>query len=1721
MATFTYLKTVSLTGCITTQGSANLTVAASATGSWGIVIGTVLSHPNLPVGTTIIGFNSSTEVVMSENALVTGASLVITATNPNTINMSDISTVLKTGNDVYNISGPTLFVDSHSRYGLNQNTSTVIRTMTLSATYGGNVEYNSTKVRLIAYDSGSSNVPVLDTEITQGSASGKLLGVYSALNVSPTASGSPMPASGYILIRQWNSVSYSAGALSGISASATQADRAGWLEIVGVDNAYAITVNRLNQFKALGSYWDFLGVTTDGSRTTGYQIPTNGGSMWVPGVEVSTTSPQSATYTWINNVVTVTLADHGLEVDDRVEINFTSGDGTPNGEYSVIAVPTSGTFTFTLTGSGTAGNCTVTEYEFYPNAGSQTATIAKIATDALRGRWCWIVPTTGLVYFGYDGTNSTGGYCPPAGRKIRTPNLFFQNCLSTDLTVNTIPHATIATRMEFATTGGGDIVMHTVNMNWYMNFSQAFSVSLNNTFTFDALILSENASEIDWYNVGVGQSAAISLMSLTMTYNFSGGSLNKCVFTRSIMSSSGNYTISLTDIIDFTFQNIRLHQMYGVRGHVSTGSATLTRITDCTWENTVIGGGQFLLTTCADVTITDSIYYDLPTGTTVATIPHYTYSITTNCLRIKMDGLTFGGLTMCQPYSGILTIAAASSYITLRNIGTYDNPLDLGDTRQDDVSWSRSGTVATVTKASHGLKTGDRVYVVISSSTGAITVALKTLTGTPTEDTFTFTCANAGDTSGTLSYFPTMSAYLFIVATGCTNILIQRCFVPHTATNLFTADNTVKNLRIDNVISDYLNPFLTAANNLTIRSVSGSPTLVAQTAVYGTHRLDAFNADVTTNLTNLSWSRTTTVCTVTCANHNLRTGLFINVNVSSDKTAVPLGIKSVTVINSSTFTFTCVNTGDASGTLNMRTVVDRVCLLMNEANEDTADQIIDKTGTANFTSAGGLVLPTLGDSVTFDSPTYRYGHTGFPIQEVVMNNVITTATIIPNFNIWYSIDKNDGNGYSDFKNLYYTRYVVPLTINAAATTYTNIVKLTSSKFLVVYGRATFLSACIVNIIDGNLEPGIEYIFNAIATTYISVTRMSETQAIAAFVTGTYLQVCTLNIVGDVVTLGPNLTVNSAATTYVAVCRLTDTQAIVVYSEATLGKACTLNISGTTITNGTPLALESVAATTYNSITRMTDTQAIVVQESTLNDANCFTLNVSGTDLSYGATIIPVAGTVTYCAVTAVSSTMAVMCCVNATYIWACTLSVSGTDLTAGTVIQVTSATSSYTALEMISSTQVLLSYTASTTFLCACTLNISGTDLTAGAEKAVNSSVATYSSMSLVSSSQAIIAYAGIGTYLQVRRLDIDGTDVDCKSDGVPGGYTFSIANDSSGVAVGDYVWTGTNAVPPTSTTTGGNAKITDITNGVITVDEPHTGVLSGILRFNHIRNESVTALGFKLKIKIASIVNNYTTPITSLSIYTDSDDTSRAVLYPLDDYTVTFTGLQVGTKIAIREAGTENLLEILTAVGGSATYSYHESELNTEVDLVILAPGYLLQRILNYTLPGGDISIPVAQNIDYGYDSEADETVTFDGPNKRIICDVGTRSISVVGVYSMWVDWALTGDNLQYLSAFSELGGNDIDADAGTSVPVYAFLLNNWKISPDEASHTLSVTDGIILVDGGGDPFADTVGAYVVRINYQQPVQAITVSSGSGLSEAENEQLMKTLTVNKFLGLK
>lgn len=251
----------------------------------------------------------------------------------------------KAGGDTYTINGGTLIIDQDSRYGLNQSTTVgPLGAITISATLGGKCRIDGRYTRIIPFDSGSGNVPAAGTVISQGAVTGKLIGVWTAINVAPTAAGAAMPASGWIKIKEASQVpGFSAGALTGIGANATGADKAGWIEVVA-DESKTATVPRLGSFEIKGDWFE-VGTTT-GTNTDTYQLPTN-------------------------------------------------GNATASGSY----LP--GVFVH----NGKAGD-TDANYEFYPSVGALTGANC-IATDAVRGKVCWIT-NAGVLRFGYDGTNTVG-----------------------------------------------------------------------------------------------------------------------------------------------------------------------------------------------------------------------------------------------------------------------------------------------------------------------------------------------------------------------------------------------------------------------------------------------------------------------------------------------------------------------------------------------------------------------------------------------------------------------------------------------------------------------------------------------------------------------------------------------------------------------------------------------------------------------------------------------------------------------------------------------------------------------------------------------------------------------------------------------------------------------------------------------------------------------------------------------------------------------------------------------------------------------------------------------------------------------------------------------------------------------------------------------------------------------------------------------------------------
>ena len=152
-----------------------------------------------------------------------------------------------------------------------------IASVSVSTTQGGKMVVDGTKVRWMAFDSGSGNVPAIGTTITQGGVSGYLLAVYASITSAPTAVGAAMPSSGFLKFREVTGGPFSAGALTGIGANASSADVTGWIEVVADTSAsQPLNFGQLGTFEVNGAWFD-LG-TTSGSAQQIISVPTNGGT---------------------------------------------------------------------------------------------------------------------------------------------------------------------------------------------------------------------------------------------------------------------------------------------------------------------------------------------------------------------------------------------------------------------------------------------------------------------------------------------------------------------------------------------------------------------------------------------------------------------------------------------------------------------------------------------------------------------------------------------------------------------------------------------------------------------------------------------------------------------------------------------------------------------------------------------------------------------------------------------------------------------------------------------------------------------------------------------------------------------------------------------------------------------------------------------------------------------------------------------------------------------------------------------------------------------------------------------------------------------------------------------------------------------------------------------------------------------------------------------------
>lgn len=598
---------------------------------------------------------------------------------------NDDGTTARTAGEVLTISGGVFTQRTDTRWHATapaSMTGTYGGNSVTSATLGGGLVIDATNVRWLAYDTGSGNVPAIGTSITQGGVSGYLLGVWASYTSAPTAVGAAMPASGYIKFREVTGGNYSAGALTGIGASATGADVLGWLEIVA-DQAANFNIPRLGRFETRGGWFE-LGTTT-GSAGQIIQIPTNGGGagtegagLWIEEVNIAITAAS-----WSGGVATfTTTSPHGLLDQMGVVVEGVTPTGY-NTEQKVTVISTT-QFSMPMEsdpGTYTSGGAML-QFEFYPSLETTTSfTATDLGTD-IRSRFVQNMGS-GQLRIGSDGTNNIG-YVPGSGKRIRVPNIFLRQCATGTRATNATPHATIATRPDFTTTSAGAIDMEFVYADWYFLFAQPYSVKMHHVATFDATNISECATALDlWDGITgmTGGASGLDLNSLLLTSNFAGGEIVEWGGPRGNAAGSNDHDISVQFCIGQNFRHCRAGILRYAR---SSGVPIYTnQCSDLSFYYCRTTNGPITFNTSFNIFVKDLDHVNRYVGATTTTAG-YAVTISNSCDGVMVDGITFGirgAVDNCHPYSGIVS-CAASSNIKLRNFGTRSSFLNGGSANQ-------------------------------------------------------------------------------------------------------------------------------------------------------------------------------------------------------------------------------------------------------------------------------------------------------------------------------------------------------------------------------------------------------------------------------------------------------------------------------------------------------------------------------------------------------------------------------------------------------------------------------------------------------------------------------------------------------------------------------------------------------------------------------------------------------------------------------------------------------------------------------------------------------------------------------------------------------------------------------------------------------------------------------------------------------------------------------
>ena len=896
----------------------------------------------------------------------------------------------------------------------------------------GALYWDSTNVRWLKYNTGTGNVPAIGTTITQGAVSGYLLGVWASKTAAVTAVGAAMPTSGFIKLREVTGGTYSAGALTGIGASATGADVQGWISITH-DAAADIVVPRLGKHQARGGR--FFLETTTGARGQVFQVPSEGSTaMFAPGMWVET-APASDKYEFWPALGGATPANNGwahqhvgnatgtTDIRQRY-LKATAGGGMVMGETWSL----SGTYVSLAAQASTYAEvsqaCTYTWsnniVECYIAVGHQLETGQQTGLDFTSGgatAYDGIYTVTVVDHCRFQVTlagSGAGGNVTSRPGVTVTFTAHLQNIgdrVYCDFTSGTGVDGTYEIYMvgsanaytikyphTTAITSGNVSVLHSltitatahglaVGQTVYCDFTSGAGV--------DGVYVIKTVVDANNIRVNMPHSAAIASSNVTLKRDIGyvapagcrtwigSNILNECATAARDTNTIPNATIaSRPEWTTTSAGAIDLEYVYGCSGYLNLSQPYSVRLRNCVFPDASI------ISECATPLDIDGLYWGMCSGLDIITFTcnnNYAGGIVKNVKahRGNPPGASDHAISINYCFGQTLENVEAAIIQYVRSTGYFYaancNGLTFNNCRSLNTRVEASGSPnCTFNDYDHV----ERINGNGLAAFNAITLGVN--------------CHNGvidGVTHGFNGVIPNMHPYAYAYAIGCTGVKVRNIgsynspmplptWAPNISTPVYIfqsggANNTVKVQRC----------FVRGVRTAQWVTTNSDKNMLYESVYCGMY----------------AWSTKAIMATAHADLNGVYKGIQ-NVNSTAGQASVY---------------------GSHWADIFVGTNYGRVVLQFNEPTTETASQFTMTSGTAKFNSSGGLLMTVIGDQCVWEMPYYAQGHTGFVNSALAMAG--GTAT---NYSYEYSIDKNDGAGWSAMTTANYTATTLGTALNA-------------------------------------------------------------------------------------------------------------------------------------------------------------------------------------------------------------------------------------------------------------------------------------------------------------------------------------------------------------------------------------------------------------------------------------------------------------------------------------------------------------------------------------------------------------------------------------------------------------------------------------------------------------------------------------------------------------------